>query len=34
MEWKTQMMTLTLLAAGMSAEARWVLLQAFEATRR
>lgn len=30
---KAQMMTLTLLAVGMSAEAHWALLQAFEATR-
>lgn len=30
---EAKMMTLTLLVVGMSAEAHWVLLQAFEATR-
>lgn len=35
MEWpgETQMMALTLMVVGMSDEAHWVLMRAFEATR-
>lgn len=35
MEWpgETQVMALTLMAVGMGAEAYWLLLRAFEATR-